>query len=71
MSINVRKNRARNVFTIPCWVSLVVVMRGRLVEVSALGPVFSSQVWSTICPAMACPKIRFILGSRRCMIIGK
>lgn len=43
----------------------MVVIRGRLREVSALGPVFSSHVWSTICPEIFCPRIRFIFGRRR------
>lgn len=40
-------------------------------EEMALGPVFSSHVWSTICPAMACPRVRLILGARRWIIAGK
>lgn len=32
----------------PCWVLLVVVMRGVFIEVIAFGPDFSSQAWSII-----------------------
>ena len=30
----------------PCWALLVVVIRGILEDIRALGPTFSSQVWS-------------------------
>lgn len=43
----------------------MVVIRGALREAVALGPDFSSQVWSTIWLAMACPKRRLSLGRRR------
>ena len=32
----------------PRWVLLVVVMRGVVIEITAFGPDFSSQVWSII-----------------------
>lgn len=50
---------------------LVVVIRGRLEEAIALGPVFSSQVWSIIWLAIAWPKAKFSLGVRRWIIVGK
>lgn len=69
--MNVRKNRARNVLTIPCCALLVEVMRGRLAENTALGPDFSSHVWSTIWAATNCPRVRLIFGGRRWMMAGK
>ena len=32
----------------PCWVLLVVVIKGAFSEAKAFGPVFSNQVWSII-----------------------
>lgn len=49
----------------------MVVTRGILKEATAFGPVFSSQVWSTIWLAMACPRKRESLGVSRWRIIGK
>lgn len=49
----------------------MVVTRGMFIEVIALGPVFSNQVWSTIWAAMVCPRMRFSLGGRRWIIAGK
>lgn len=43
----------------------MVVTRGVLRLVIALGPTFSSHVKSTVWLAMACPKARLILGKRR------
>lgn len=50
---------------------LVEVTRGVLSLVAALGPVFSSQVWSTIWLAMDWPIPRLIAGGNRCIIMGK
>lgn len=61
----------RYVLIIPCWILLVVVIRGRRVLDMALGPVFSNQVWSIIWLAAVCPRARLSLGVRRCMIEGK
>ena len=55
----------------PCWVLLVVVIKGMFDETRALGPTFSNQVWSTIWLAMAWPKTRFSLGVKRWIICGK
>lgn len=44
----VSRNRERYVLIIPCWVLLVVVIKGIFDETRALGPTFSNQVWSTI-----------------------
>lgn len=44
---------------------------GSWAEAMALGPVFSSHVWSTVWEAIACPKISPILGVARCVIAGK
>ena len=44
---------------------LVVVMRGRLREAVALGPDFSSQVWSIIWLAIAWPRVRLSFGVSR------
>lgn len=68
---SVIKNRARKVFTIPCWALLVVVTRGRLAAHIALGTDFSSQVWSSSWVARYCPKRRLSLGGRRWRTIGK
>jgi len=46
-------------------------MRGRLREAVALGPDFSSQVWSIIWLAIAWPRVRLSFGVRRWMIAGK
>lgn len=70
-SIRVRKKEAKKVLTIPCWALLAVVMRGRLVVIMALGPDFSSHVWSTIWVAMNCPSTRLILGGKRWTSAGK
>lgn len=43
----------------------MVVTKGRLREVTALGPVFSSQVWSTIWLAIVWPKTRLSFGVKR------
>lgn len=50
---------------------LVVVIKGRLREAVAFGPIFSSHVWSTVWEAMVCPRVRLSLGVRRWIIIGK
>ena len=49
----------------PCWMLLAVETRGRLKEVIALGPVFSSHVWSTNWLAISWPSTRFNLGVKR------
>lgn len=69
--IIVTKNRARYVLINPCCALLVVVTRDILIEVTALGPVFSSQVWSVIWEATICPKLRLSFGERRCIMGGK
>lgn len=43
----------------------MVEISGVLRDITALGPVFSSHVWSTIWVAMACPRERLSLGVRR------
>ena len=43
----------------------MVVTNGRLEETRALGPVFSSQVWSTIWVAIVWPRTRLSLGAKR------
>lgn len=65
------KNRARYVLIRPRWVLLVVVIRGVLTEAAALGPTFSSQVWSVIWEAISWPKPNVSFGERRWMIGGK
>lgn len=55
----------------PCWALLVVVIKGMLREAMAFGPVFSSEVWSTIWLAMAWPRTRLSLGVSRWMMWGK
>lgn len=55
----------------PRWVLLVAVMSGRLIDIAALGPVFSSQAWSIIWLAIDCPRRRLSLGTRRWIIGGK
>lgn len=55
----------------PCWALLVVVIRGMFEVDSPLGPAFSSQVWSIIWLATAWPRMRFSLGVKRWMIVGK
>lgn len=47
-SARVRRKVARYVLIMPRWALLVVVIRGLFSAATALGPVFSSQVWSTI-----------------------
>lgn len=47
------------------------VIKGRLMADTALGPDFSSQVWSTIWLAISWPRVRLILGARRWIIDGK
>lgn len=44
VSARVTRNRIRYVFTRPCWVLLVAVIRGVLSEAVPLGPTFSNQV---------------------------
>lgn len=44
---------------------LAVVISGILEEVRALGPIFSNQVWSTICPATVWPRARLSFGVKR------
>lgn len=44
---------------------LVVVIRGILDVARALGPAFSSQVWSIIWPAIVCPKTKLSFGVKR------
>lgn len=39
-----RKNRVRYVLIMPCWILLVVVTIGRLVEITPFGPIFSNHV---------------------------
>lgn len=46
-------------------------MRGILAEVTALGPTFSNQVWSTVWLEMVWPKTRLILGRKRWITAGK
>lgn len=46
--VSVIRKKVRNVLIMPCWALLVVVIRGMLREVRALGPVFSNQVASII-----------------------
>lgn len=41
---------------------LVVVIRGVLMEIRALGATFSSQVWSIVWLARVWPSARFSLG---------
>ncbi len=65
------RKRARYVLIMPCWALLVVVIRGRLREATALGPDFSSQVWSIIWLAIVWPRVRFSLGVSRWMTAGK
>lgn len=60
-----RRNRVRYVLIIPCCVLLVVVIRGIFDEEIALGPTFSSQVWSISWLASVCPKTRFSFGVNR------
>lgn len=50
---------------------LAVETRGRLEEAMALGPTFSSHVWSTSWLAISCPRTRPSFGGRRWMIAGK
>lgn len=45
--------------------------RGMFIEIIALGPDFSSQVWSIIWVATVCPSTRFSFGVRRWVIVGK
>lgn len=47
------------------------VTSGRFIEVRALGPDFSNQLWSIVWLAMICPNARLILGGRRWIIAGK
>lgn len=61
----VSRNRARYVLIMPCWMLLVVVIKGVLREAIALGPVFSNQVWSTIWLAIDWPSTRLSLGMKR------
>ena len=44
----VMKNRDRYVLMRPCWALLVVEIIGSWAEVTILGPVFSSHVWSIV-----------------------
>lgn len=44
---------------------LVVVIKGSVEAVTALGPTFSNQVWSTIWLAIVWPRIRPIFEGRR------
>lgn len=50
---------------------LVVVISGMFDVARALGPDFSSQVWSIIWLAMAWPRTRLSLGVRRWIMCGK
>lgn len=63
--------KTRYVAILPCCELLVVVTRGRLRDVRAFGPVFSSHVWSIVWLAITWPKIRLSLGGSRWMIAGK
>lgn len=49
----------------PCWMLLMVEMRGVFSLVVALGPIFSSQVRSMVWLAMVWPRERLILGESR------
>lgn len=49
----------------PCWMLLAVEIRGRFVEVTVLGPTFSSHVWSTSWLAINWPRTRLSLGVKR------
>lgn len=55
----------------PCWALLVVELIGIVAEAMALGPTFSSHVWSTIWLATVCPRTRLSLGGRRWTRVGK
>lgn len=55
----------------PCWMLLAEAAKGMLAEDTALGPVFSSQVWSITCVAMVCPRVRASLGINRWTMVGK
>lgn len=57
--------------TDPCWMLLIVEIRGVLRLVVALGPIFSSQVRSIVWLASVCPNVRFILGEIRWAMVGK
>lgn len=50
---------------------LTEVIRGWLDEVKALGPIFSSQVWSINREAMVWPNTRLSLGRSRWIRDGK
>lgn len=50
---------------------LVVEAKGILREATALGPTFSSQVWSISWLAIAWPRIKLSLGMRRWKTPGK
>lgn len=69
--VRVKMNSVREVLIRPCWMLLVEVIRGRLAEVKAFGPIFSNQAWSIVWLARVWPSTRLILGEIRCTIIGK
>lgn len=69
--VRVRRNRVRYVVISPCCALLVAEMRGVLREVLALGPNFSSQVWSIIWLAIFCPSSKPSLGGSRWITVGK
>lgn len=50
---------------------LVVVTRGLFRETSALGIIFSSHVWSTVCDAIIWPRVRLTCGVIRWIVAGK
>lgn len=54
----------------PCCMLLVVEARGVVALAIALGPVFSSHVWSTIWLAIFWPRRRLSCGAWRWMIAG-
>lgn len=61
----VRRNKVMYVLIEPCWMLLMVEMRGVFSLVVALGPTFSSQVRSMVWLAMVWPRERLILGESR------
>ena len=67
----VSKKRERYVLIKPCWVLLVVVIKGVLREATAFGPTFSNQVMSSIWLATIWPSTRFNLGEKRWTVVGK
>lgn len=60
-----RRKSVKYVLIMPRCTSLVEVAIGLLIETVALGPTFSSQVWSSIWLAIVCPRTRLVLGISR------